>query len=114
MNIGERSTNPGEMVTRVTLQSRSNTTAEGGFQVAAWATLATVWAKWTNVHGSEVWAAQSVQAEAPATVLIRYQAGLDTTCAVLKGSDRYEIVSIDDIFNRHEYMELKVRRMESG
>jgi len=102
------------MRTRITLQQRTVTSGDGGFQTPGWSTLASVWAKWTNVHGSEVWAAQSVQAEQPATVLIRYLAGLDTTCAVLKGSDRFEIVSIDDIQERNEYLELKVQRMRSG
>jgi hypothetical protein len=33
---------------------------------------------------------------------------------VLKGTNRYEIVSIDDIQERHEYLELKVKKMRSG
>lgn len=114
MILNGRPINPGELRTQVILQSRSVTSGTGGFQTATWSTIATVWAKWTNAHGSEVWAAQSIQAEAPATVLIRYRIGIDTTCAVLKGSDQFEIVSIDDIAERHEYLELKVRRMRSG
>jgi SPP1 family predicted phage head-tail adaptor len=114
MRIGSNLTNPGELRTSITLQSRSVSTETGGFQEPGWSTLATVWAKWQNVHGSEVWAAQSVQAEAPATVLIRYLTGLDTTCVVLKGSDQFEVVSIDDIQERHEYLELKVQRARSG
>jgi SPP1 family predicted phage head-tail adaptor len=114
MNLGGKTTNPGELRTAVALQSRTVSSGTGGFQTPTWSTIATVWSKWTNAHGPEVWAAQSVQAEAPATVLIRYYAGLDPTWAVLKGSDRYEIVSVDDIFERHEYMELKVRKMRAG
>ncbi len=106
--------NPGELRTPVTLQRRSAGSDAGGFQVPTWSPIAAVWARWTNVHGAEVWAAQTVQAEQPATVLIRYLAGLDTTCAILNGSDLFEIVSIDDIQNRHEYLELKVRRARSG
>lgn len=106
--------NPGDLRTQITLQSRTATGDAGGFQVPGWSTIATVWAKWTNVHGSEAWAAQSVQAEAPATVLVRYLTGLDATCAVLKGADRYEIVSLDNIQERGEYIELKVQRARSG
>lgn len=106
--------NPGELRTQITLQQRSVASDGGGFQVPTWSTIATVWARWTNVHGAEVWAAQTVQAEQPATVLIRYVSGLNTTCAVLKGSDQFEIVSIDDIQDRHEYLELKVQRVRSG
>jgi len=114
MNLNGKVTNPGELRTQITLQTRTSTEDAGGFPVPGWSTLATVWAKWQNVHGSEVWAAQSVQADAPATVLIRYLTGLDTTCAVLKGSDRFEIVSIDDILEQHEYLELKVQMARSG
>ncbi len=45
-------------------------------------------------------------------MLIRYDSRLDETCLVQKGSEIYEIVgSIDDIEERHEYMELKIRLM---
>lgn len=114
MNLNGKTINPGDLRTSVTLQSRTVTVGDGGFPVPSWSTITTVWARWTNVHGSEMWAAQAVEAENAATVLIRYQAGLDRTCAVLKGSERFEIVSIDDIQERHEYMELKVKRMEAG
>jgi hypothetical protein len=67
-----------------------------------------------NVHGSEVWNAELVQAEEPATVMIRYLAGLDRTCSVVKNGKRFEIVSIDDIQDRHELMELKVKRLGAG
>ena len=114
MDLNGKVTNPGEMHTRISLQERVTAAGDGGFIQQSWSTIASVWARWTNVHGSEVWAAQSVQAQQPATVLIRYRAGLDTTCAVLMGSERFEIVSIDDIQERHEYLELKVQRMRSG
>jgi SPP1 family predicted phage head-tail adaptor len=106
--------NPGELRTQVTLQRRTVSAGAGGFQVPAWRTIAVVWARWTNAHGQEAVIAGAQGSEAPATVLIRYRSGLDITCAVLKGSDRYEIVSIDNIQERSEYLELKVRRMESG
>jgi SPP1 family predicted phage head-tail adaptor len=75
---------------------------------------AEVWSKWVNVHGVEVWAAQAEQAEQPATVLIRYQEDIDTTWVIVKDGINFEIVSIDDIRERHEYMELKVKSMRSG
>lgn len=114
MNLNGKISNPGELNKEVSIQSRTNTVDAGGAQVVTWTTAATVWAKWVNVHGSESWAAQSIGAEAPATVTIRYRTGVDTTCAVLIGTDRYEIVSIDDIQMRHEYLELKVRKMKAG
>lgn len=114
MNMNGKISNPGALNTQITLQSRVITSDSGGFPASSGSSAATVWANWENVHGSEVWAAQSVQAVQPATVLIRYRTGIDTTWLVLLGTERYEIVSIDDIQNRHEYLELKLRRLEAG
>ncbi len=114
MILNGKTFNPGELRTRITIQSRSVSVETGGFPAAEAATLAEVWAKWENAHGSEVWAAESVQAVDPATVTVRYLAGVDRSCTVLKGSQVFEVVSVDDIGERHEYMELKVRRLEAG
>lgn len=114
MRIGDKVTNPGDLRTKVSLQSRTITSEDGGFQHPAWTTIATVWAKWINVHGSEAWTASSLQAESAATVLIRYRSDVNLGCAVLKGSIRYEIVSLDNIQERNEYIELKVKRMSAG
>lgn len=114
MIIGSKVTNPGELNTQITLGTRTVTTGAGGFQTAAFTaftTNATAWAKWTNVHGGEVWQAAALNASKPATVLMRYDSRLDETCLVQKGSDVYEIVSLDNIGERGEYIELKVRLM---
>ena len=113
MILGGRPTNPGELRTIVTLVKRTITTDAGGFQVAGTTTIAVVKARWQNVHGAEVWAASAVAQDA-ATVLIRYNSQVDTTCLVSKGGELYEIVSADDIEERHEYIELKVRRATEG
>lgn len=114
MNIGGKTTNPGDLDIQVTLQSRTVTVQTGNFQKPSWANIATVWAKWRNVHGSEAWMSSTIEAEGAATVTIRYRTGIDTTCAVLKGSTRYEILSIDNIEERSEYLELRVRRLAEG
>jgi len=114
MKIGANTTNPGELRTSISLQRRSNTTDAGGFPVETWSTIATVWAKWVNVHGQEAWIAQTAQAGQAATVTIRYRSDIDPTCAVLKGSDRWEIISMDNVQERGEYLELKVIRKREG
>lgn len=114
MNLNGKVSNPGELRTPITLQRRAIVTGAGGFQAPSWVNIGSVFCKWENAHGSEVWSADSAGAEQPATLLIRYNRDLDTTCAVLKGSERFEIISIDDIRERHEYMELKIRRMREG
>jgi len=116
MNLNGKISNPGELRTSIVLERPVLSENSGGFKKAAsYTTIATVWAKWQNVHGSEVWAAESVQAVDPATVLIRYRSDIDSTCTISLGSKRYKIVGApDDIENRHEYIELKVSRMVSG
>lgn len=113
MNL-DRMFNPGELRTAITLYSRSVTTGTGGFRVPGRTKIADVWARWENVHGSEVWAADAQQAEQAATVVIRYRSGLDLTCVVGKGTEYYEIVSMDDVRNLHRYIELKVKRLVDG
>ncbi|NMC84293.1 MAG: phage head closure protein [Anaerolineaceae bacterium] len=115
MILNGRVFNPGEMRTTITLENRSVSTETGGFKSPTWTPIVCVRAKWINAHGSEVWAADAVQAQQPATVTMRYQAGFDSTCAVTKDEKRFEVIgSVDDIENRHEYMQFKVRLMRNG
>jgi SPP1 family predicted phage head-tail adaptor len=114
MIIGTKVTNPGELRTQISLEPRTVSQDVGGFQTTGQGTAVLVWCRWTNVHGSEVWAAQAQQALRPATVVIRYLEGLDETWSVLKGTERYEIVSIDNIGERGEYQELKVQLAKEG
>jgi SPP1 family predicted phage head-tail adaptor len=111
MNLNGKTTNPGELRTPITLQTPSISTDAGGAQRPTYATLAVVKAKWVNAHGAEVWQSQAAQAVSPATVLIRYRGDVTTGCTILKGGQLYEIVSLDDIQERHEYLELKVKRV---
>lgn len=106
--------NPGDLRTSIKLKHKDVTQDSGGFPVKAYVDIDTVWARWTNAHGNELVADNAVQAEGLATVLIRYIAGLDTTVVVEKDSLNYEITSLDDIQERHEYIELRVRRMKAG
>jgi SPP1 family predicted phage head-tail adaptor len=114
MIIGSKVTNPGELRTEVTFMSRSVTVNAGGFQVESLVEIDTVKVKWINLHGIETWEAASMQAESPATVLRRYRSGLDTTCVIQKGTDLFEIISIDNIGERGEYLEIKVKRWRPG
>jgi SPP1 family predicted phage head-tail adaptor len=114
MIISGKVVNPGQLRTLISLGSRSVVTGTGGFQVPTFTAFVDVYARWIGAHGADSTQAAIAGVDAPATVLIRYNAGLDRTGAVKLGSDWYEIVSIDDIQQRHEYMELKVRRAEAA
>ncbi len=110
MIIGNRVTNPGELRTPVRLLGATTiVTDAGGAQRPSRTELGTVLAKWIGVHGNEVWASQAMKAEKLATVTIRYRADVDETCTVELDGEEYEIISIDDIEKRHEWIEMKVK-----
>ncbi len=114
MKIGDRTTNPGELDVWIELYEREVTVQTGGFQIPNLVMLAGVWSKWRNVHGQESWVASSVMAESPATVLIRYRNDLDETCVIKRNGLFFEIVSMDNIEQRNEYIELKIKRWRPG
>jgi hypothetical protein len=103
--------NPGELRTPVTLQTRTVVDQQEG-----WATLAAdVKVKWEAAHGQEGVQAAMTMGGATATVSMRYKAGFDQTCAILKGTDRYEVVApVEDVRERHEWMVVTVRMMRPG
>lgn len=122
MVLNGKMINPGELRTQIGLGTRGVSVETGGFQVGMmnFTQFAAVWARWQNVHGPEVWAADAQNAVQPATVLIRYRSDVDPTCGVRRlsttgeGGDWYEIVSMDNIQERNEFIELKVKRVVSG
>ena len=116
MNLNGKPTNPGELRTKVTFKRRTVSTDAGGFQTPGYTTLATAYVKWVNAHGNESVVSETLQASQPATIWARYLSGVDSACVVQKGSesDLYEVLSVDNVRERGEYMELKVRRMKDG
>lgn len=114
MKINDKPFNPGELRTSVVLKKRTVSTGTGGFQTPVWVTLASVFCKWVNAHGSETWTADAAGAESPATVTIRHRSDVDTTCAIEKDGKLWEIVSMDNIREMGELLELKVKLLRAG
>ena len=73
-----------------------------------------IWAKWVNVHGSEAWVANSVQAQMGATVTIRYKSNVTLTCRILLDDTAYDIVSLDNIKQSGQWLEMKVKACLNG
>ena len=73
-----------------------------------------VFCKWVNSHGVEVFEAMRLDLNEPATLTVRYSPKLlDKTLIVKKdfdADDAYEVVSIDDVEERHRWLEIKVQR----
>ncbi len=107
----------GDLRTKIRIQ-KEITTGTGSFATKAWydlddtakaGTAYNIPAQWVNVHGTEAWIADSVQAQLGATVTIRYRSDITPSCRILLGSVVYQIVSLDNIRQRNEWLELKVK-----
>ncbi len=68
--------------------------------------------KWVNAHGAEVFSAMQLQIRKPATLTMRYSPKVDASMLIYKGRDPrpYEIISIDNVEERGQWLELKVQR----
>ena len=89
-------------------------TGEGSFADVEWVEGGTAWVRWINVHGSEVWASESVQALKAATVTMRYRTDINEMCRLTFNDVDYEIVSIDNVRQLNRVLEIKVRAAENG
>lgn len=116
-----KNANPGELRTKVRFVRTVRGQDEDGFYQETDQTVAEVFAKWQNVHGNEAFSDAMATLAEPATLTIRYAAALATyqpneasgvTMLVYKSDDPrpFEIISIDDVENRHCWMEIHVKR----
>ena len=112
--------NPGEMRTSVEVLRYKEEPGQGAFKDKIWENifgpLQSIRCKWTNAHGQEVLAAQSLQYKDVATLKMRYSPNITMDCRIRKvgESPDFEIISMDDIEDRHVQLEIKVRRAIPG
>lgn len=73
---------------------------------------APVMCAWVNVHGNEVFTAMQMQLREPATLTTRYSPLINQKMLIYKGDDPdpYEVISVDDVDERHVWLEIKVQR----
>lgn len=115
-----KSANAGELRTPVYFIRHVKTTdAEGDHSetdVNVFGKDVAVYCKWVNAHGTEAFEALNLQLREPATITCRYSSQIDRTLDVLKGTDPdpYEIISIDNVQERGEWLEIKVQRKEAA
>ena len=114
MIIGGKVTNPGAMNTRITVRNRINGKDSGGFPLPGTTKAYLIRAEWMPIFGSEVWSTGFQGVVEPANVRIRYKPDIDETWEVMKDGKLFEIVGIEDVHDRHEYLMLKVKRVKAG
>jgi len=111
-----RNANPGELRTLVRFAGKTRTQDEDGFYQDTETTVLTVRVKWVNAHGNEAFSDQLVSLSESATLTMRYSPLVGADQLVYKGSDPkpFEIISIDDVEERHAWMEVHVKRQVSA
>lgn len=72
--------------------------------------------KWVNAYGSEVFIAMQSQVQEPATLTMRYSPKIQPDHLIYKVGDPapYEIISINDVEERHTWLEIKVKRRRAA
>ena len=65
-----------------------------------------------NAHGTEVYEARQAGVTEPATLTLRYTPKITTTCIIYrdKDPDPYEVISLNDVENKHVWLEVRVQR----
>lgn len=68
--------------------------------------------KWVNAYGSEVFAAMQAQVQEPATLTMRYSPQIQPDQLIYRVGDPvpFEIISVNDVEERHRWLEVKVQR----
>jgi SPP1 family predicted phage head-tail adaptor len=112
MNLTGKPFNVGELKTPITIQNPTINKDAGGAQSATWMDVAAVRCKWVNDHGTESTQSGADTFSQRATVMMRYLASVTSASSVLKNGERWQVVSLDDIQERHEYIELRVERVK--
>jgi head-tail adaptor len=112
--------NAGELRTPIIVEELTEMQDVDGYPVRVWFNVFgrdnKYHVKWVNVHGAEVYESMSLNLKEPATLTGRYSPLITPQCRITKVGDPepYEIISIDDVENRHQWLEIKVQRMVSA
>ncbi len=84
----------GELDRRILIKTSTEAPDGAGQPVKTWTTLATVWAKRSDVKGQERFAAQQRLATRTTTYRIRWRSGLDETLRVVDVGVTYEVTGV--------------------
>lgn len=106
--------NAGEMRTKITIKNPVYSIKDGfSREEFVDAFSRPVWCKWVNAHGSEVYQAAELRLREPATITMRYSPRVTVKSRIWRGSDAepYEVISINNVNDRCEFLEIKVQRM---
>lgn len=104
--------NAGELRTPIKFAEKVQAIDADGYPAEVEKVVLTTKCKWVNAHGTEVFSAMQQQLKEPATITMRYAPLVNQKLILYKGDDKdpYEVISVDDVEDRHKWMEIKVQR----
>lgn len=103
----------GELRTPITVYKRKTATQSHGYSASdEWEAGPKTYCKWVNAHGTEALEASRLRLGELATLTLRYLPGVTTRCKIMREADAdlYDVISVDDVENRHAWLEIKVQR----
>jgi len=95
----------GKMDRCITVQKETSTRGTDGSFKKVWTKLADLRAGYNWKSGNERFEVDQEQAVRNVTWVIRYNSAIDERCRVVRGSDTFDIVSVEEI-GRKAYMRL--------
>ena len=111
-----KSANAGELITPVYFKSVERVNDKESYpakrEINVFGESKEVLVKWVNAHGTEAFTALQLTLREPATITCRYSPRITATCLVYRkgDDDPFEIISIDNVEQRNEWLEIKVQR----
>lgn len=114
--------------TAIRIQKKTVDTSQGYEQVS-WQDVIDedIFCEWKNRHGTEVYKAVAINAVEPASLRLWYIPDIDAACRVVRLEEGFdivegekvykavfEIINVDDIMNRHQQLEIEVKRYKEG
>ncbi|WP_139904004.1 phage head closure protein [Clostridium thermarum] len=102
----------GEFRHRISVRKPVVEVSENGFEVEAYETYKTLWAKVANLHGKEYFEAAAIQKEKTVKFIVRAIKSIDENMKIEFNGKLYNITFIDNIKYENKYMEIKALEVD--
>jgi len=106
------------LTTPIRIQKNQNQVNENGFPVEEWIDIIpdAIFCEWKNKFGAETYKNLAQQVKQPASIRLWYMPDIDETCRVIRIDDGviFEIVSVDNVGNRNQQLEIEVKSFIEG
>lgn len=96
----------------------TNRTNNNGFPVENWIDVVDedIFCEWQNKFGDEALKAAERKAQESGTIKLWYIPGINQQCRITRLEDGavFEIISVDDVNNRHQQLVIEIKRYVRG